>query len=440
MKIFNLSGSGGGGGSGTVTTITAATGITLTPNPITTIGTVGLTIPVVISSGGTNSITDLSGSTIMISNGSAIVQGTAGTTTTVLHGNAAGAPTYGAVVLTTDVSGILPVANGGSGTTTAFTAGSVVFAGASGVYSQDNANFFWDATNHRLGIGTTAPVSKLSVLVAPTASANFGTVSIGSGGFAGNFAGSSSGTSVAVNEANGYGGDLFNFQVNGTQILKLTSGGTLLGSSGGLILGTGGSSLMAMDTGGSVRVRNDWVWGWSGSTNPIVSADTGMSRLGAGSIAFGDGSANNTTANISFNKIAKYQGVTTTGWGVPALYGNDRKTAQTTAQSLATFTNTAADGSFLVSANILVTTSSAENFTVTVSYTDEGNTARTLTLNFQTIAGVIGTAINFANGAVPYEGIPTHIRCKASTTIIIASTGTFTGATYNFEEMISRIS
>lgn len=38
-----------------------------------------------------------------------------GTTTTVLHGNAAGNPSFGAVVLTTDVSGILPGANGGTG-------------------------------------------------------------------------------------------------------------------------------------------------------------------------------------------------------------------------------------------------------------------------------------------------------------------------------------
>lgn len=68
-----------------------------------------------IANGGTNSSTALSGSTIMISNGSAIVQGTAGTTTTVLHGNAGGAPSYGAVVLTTDVSGVLPLANGGTG-------------------------------------------------------------------------------------------------------------------------------------------------------------------------------------------------------------------------------------------------------------------------------------------------------------------------------------
>lgn len=39
----------------------------------------------------------------------------AGATSQVLHGNAGGAPSFGSVVLTTDVSGILPVANGGLG-------------------------------------------------------------------------------------------------------------------------------------------------------------------------------------------------------------------------------------------------------------------------------------------------------------------------------------
>jgi hypothetical protein len=67
--------------------------------------------------------------------------------------------------LTTGVTGTLPVANGGTGTATAFTTGSVVFAGASGVYSQDNANLFWDDTNNRLGIGTSSPGAKLDVSV-----------------------------------------------------------------------------------------------------------------------------------------------------------------------------------------------------------------------------------------------------------------------------------
>jgi hypothetical protein len=58
---------------------------------------------------------------------------------------------------------ILGAANGGTGTNTTFTAGSVVFAGASGVYTQDNANLFWDNSNDRLGISTTSPGSKLDV-------------------------------------------------------------------------------------------------------------------------------------------------------------------------------------------------------------------------------------------------------------------------------------
>jgi len=65
--------------------------------------------------------------------------------------------------LTTGVTGTLPVTNGGTGTSTAFTTGSVVFAGASGTYTQDNANLFWDDSNNRLGIGTSAPTTKLTI-------------------------------------------------------------------------------------------------------------------------------------------------------------------------------------------------------------------------------------------------------------------------------------
>ncbi len=139
------------------------------------------------------------------------------------------------------------------------------------------------------------------------------------------------------------------------------------------------------------------------------------------------------------NRISTYNNIGTTGWGIPSIYGAGRKTGMTTATSSTTYTVGSVDGSFEVSANVLVTTSSAENFTVTCVYTDEGNTSRTLTLNFQTIAGTIGTAINFANGAVPYEGIIIHIRSKASTTITISTTGTFTGATYNIEGVIKQI-
>lgn len=58
-----------------------------------------------------------------------------------------------------NLTGTMPVANGGTGTSTAFTSGSVVFAGASGVYSQNNSKLFWDNTNIIMGIGTNSPAT-----------------------------------------------------------------------------------------------------------------------------------------------------------------------------------------------------------------------------------------------------------------------------------------
>ena len=136
-------------------------------------------------------------------------------------------------------------------------------------------------------------------------------------------------------------------------------------------------------------------------------------------------------------KAVVYNNVTTAGWGIPAIYAAGRATAQTAANaSVATYTVGAADGSFQVSANVLVTTATTHNFTVTCTYTDEGNTARTLTFNFSSIAGVLATAIINTGGAVPYQGVPLHIRCKAATAITIKTTGTFTTVTYNVEGLI----
>lgn len=70
-----------------------------------------------------------------------------GTTTTVLHGNAVGAPTFGAVSLTADVSGTLPVTAGGTNNTT-FTAYSVICAGTTATGAFQNVS----------GLGTAAQV------------------------------------------------------------------------------------------------------------------------------------------------------------------------------------------------------------------------------------------------------------------------------------------
>ena len=82
----------------------------------------------------------------------------------LLSNGASANPSFGQLSLTAGVTGTLPVANGGTGTSTAFTTGSVVFAGASGVYTQDNAKFFWDNTNYRLGLNTASPNTTLTIV------------------------------------------------------------------------------------------------------------------------------------------------------------------------------------------------------------------------------------------------------------------------------------
>jgi hypothetical protein len=66
----------------------------------------------------------------------------------------------------TTTKGITITANGLSAnsiTNTSLTTGSVAFVGAAGLMTQDNANFFWDDTNNRLGIGTASPGTKLDI-------------------------------------------------------------------------------------------------------------------------------------------------------------------------------------------------------------------------------------------------------------------------------------
>jgi hypothetical protein len=56
------------------------------------------------------------------------------------------------------------------GTLAGGTAGSVLFINPNNVIAQDNANFFYDDTNNRLGIGTTTPTAKLEVVGGMTVS------------------------------------------------------------------------------------------------------------------------------------------------------------------------------------------------------------------------------------------------------------------------------
>jgi hypothetical protein len=110
----------------------------------------------------------------------------------VLHGNAAGNPSFGAVALTTDISGTLPVANGGTGAITAGGALATLGAEAAGAAATVQGNLTTHAgligvAAHGLGTASTHAAADFDVAgaaaaVAGTLSAHTGLTTSAHGG------------------------------------------------------------------------------------------------------------------------------------------------------------------------------------------------------------------------------------------------------------------
>lgn len=76
--------------------------------------------------------------------------------------------TFNGSILTANFASTTAITTSGTASTTdqvfsAMSVNSVLFAGTDGKLTQDNANFYWNNSSNRLGIGTTSPATALDV-------------------------------------------------------------------------------------------------------------------------------------------------------------------------------------------------------------------------------------------------------------------------------------
>ncbi|MDR3450479.1 MAG: hypothetical protein P4M15_12180 [Alphaproteobacteria bacterium] len=218
-------------------------------------------------------------------------------------------------ISTSAISGTLGTGNGGTGTNTTFTQGSVVFAGASGNYAQDNANFFWDATNHRLGIGTATPGAIVSINNPGTSINSFEVHANGGGG----------GSGLTIDQ---WGNSFF---TGGLEATLANSIGALSGGSNDLQLETttaGKNILLLLASGGKVAI------GTSSPTTSLLDIYGGEVQVGSS----GNGCSSTNGGAIRYNSGIMYycdgsstwQAVVSSGGGGGALGVSGGGTGDTT--------------------------------------------------------------------------------------------------------------
>lgn len=203
---------------------------------------------------------------------------TSGTVTSIdVSGGTTGLTTSGGPITssgTITVAGTVNVTHGGTGTATQFTAGSIVYAGASGVYAQTNAGLFYSAASSFVGINTNTPAAALEVH--PIGSSVEALRLQAQGSFA---------TTVTLNFANS----------------SATSIGSITCASGGISLVAGDSPFAGTVTlGGVSAVVN--IPGLTASK--VVFTDGSKNLSSSGTVGIAQGGTGQTTANPAFNALS----------------------------------------------------------------------------------------------------------------------------------------
>lgn len=203
----------------------------------------------------------------------------AATLTGLLRGNGTSAFTGASTAsLTTEVSGILPTANGGTNNNS-WTLGSIPYLTSTTAFAEDNASFFWDGTNHRLGIGNALPQFPLFV-TGPAATAT-NALGITTNTYTSGSAGTLLRFGTGATSGNTYG-----------EIDALTAGGTVAGS---LVLNATGTPVIIGSTSGTSPLT---VVG-TVSANPVLSATNVASSTGNAGLFVGVTGVNTLAATNS---------------------------------------------------------------------------------------------------------------------------------------------
>jgi hypothetical protein len=197
----------------------------------------------------------------------------------------------------------------------AFTSGSVLFADSTTV-TEDNSNFFYDSSTHRLGLGTGAPSAKIHI-IGTTEQSRLG---YDSSNYLSTTVSSIGGVSYVITSSSGLPVFTFNkdLSVNSINIGKgknSLSANTVVGSSAGVSFTTGNFNTMfgsgagtATDAGSSNVFIGD-------STGSYNTDGTGNTFIGSGAGVLGTSSGYSTIiglnagykANSSYNVIIGFQ-------------------------------------------------------------------------------------------------------------------------------------
>ncbi len=247
-----------------------------------------------------------------------------GTTTTLLHGNAAGNPSFGAVSLTADVSGTLPLANGGGLTTATDDNVSV----GNGTILQSKAIPNCGSSTQALAYDTSTNTFSCQTVTGSGGSPGGSTTQIqynNAGAFAGDadFAWDSSANTLTLG-GSGLSGNTVTIQptsvANATLVNILSGAGSGSSSNGAdlqLSAGAGGTT----GAGGNVIVRGGTATsGGGGNASLLGRAGVGTNQSGGNAIVTAGGSTGSgTPGNVTITAGAG--GTSSTGGTASLIAG-----------------------------------------------------------------------------------------------------------------------